>query len=177
MGLTTYIAFGANIGDVLKSFNDARAKLADHPEIKLKRTSKLYQTEPLTQNGEELPWYLNAVFEIETTLTLHKLFEFLQKIEMDLGRTKRKKWASRIIDLDILFFGSVIYKDKYLSIPHPPLVKRRFVLKPLCDLIPDFIHPEYDMTIKDLLSSCEDQLEVIPLEAGSKNYFQEKIQA
>lgn len=80
MGLTTYIAFGANIGDVLKSFNDARAKLADHPEIKLKRTSKLYQTEPLTQNGEELPWYLNAVFEIETTLTLHKLFEFLQKL-------------------------------------------------------------------------------------------------
>lgn len=168
MALTTYVSFGANLGDVLSTFNATRKRLESHPEMNVKRISRLYQTEPLTSRHEEQPWYLNAVFEIETTLTLHRLFDFLKEIELELGRTERTRWAARPIDLDILFFGSVIYEDKQISIPHPPLVKRKFVLAPLCDLIPDFMHPEFNLPLSDLLESCEDSLEVIPLDTRSK---------
>jgi len=163
MSITAYIGFGSNLGDVLKNFHVAKTKLGDHDQIQLKRASRLYQSEALTVNGEKQPWYLNCAFEIETSLSLHKLFEALKKIETSMGRKHRKRWASRIIDLDILFYGDVIYADRELKIPHPEMIHRKFVLTPLCDLIPDFIHPDIELSMREILENTSDSLEIKPL--------------
>lgn len=163
MSITAYIGFGTNLGDVLKNHHVARTKISDHPEIQITRISHLYQSEPLTKDGETQPWYLNSVFEISTSLTLHKLFEALKQIETSMGRKSRRRWASRIVDLDILFYGNVVYADEEIKIPHPEMIYRNFVLKPLCDLIPDFIHPDVEMPLKEILENTSDTLQIKPL--------------
>ena len=161
MPITAYIGFGSNLGDLLGNLEKASQYLAAHPEITLKKLSKLYETEPLKkEHDEKHPWYLNCVMEIETNLTLHKLFQALKNTEKTMGRRTRSRWQPRNVDLDILFFGNVIYEDKELHIPHRSLTERNFVLKPLCDLIPDFIHPEFNMTLQNIFASSQDLLQV-----------------
>jgi len=158
MAITAYIGFGSNLGDLYKNFIVAREKIAAHDEIEITRVSDLYKSEPMTINDEKQSWYLNGVFEIQTTLSLHRLLYFLKAIEKQMGRNKAKKWASRIMDLDILFFGDVMYKDNEIKIPHEGIQDRRFVLKPLCDLIPNFHHPSFEIPIMELLENTTDTL-------------------
>ena len=110
---TAYIGFGSNMGDLHKNFLQAQKYLGTHPQIELLRTSNAYQTEPLTkETTEKQSWYLNAVFEITTSLTIRELFASLQNIEKSMGRTSQKKrWQPRILDLDILFYGQFVYQD------------------------------------------------------------------
>lgn len=163
MQITAYIGFGGNLGDVTSCFQAALGLLSLKKEISHIHASPLYKTEPLTpsyKKDENQNWYLNAVIALKTTLGLHELFAYLQEIELSLGRTRSKKWASRLIDLDLLFYGDIIYHDNELSIPHREMIKRRFVLEPFCDLAPDFIHPEMQMTMQELLGSLDDPLHV-----------------
>jgi 2-amino-4-hydroxy-6-hydroxymethyldihydropteridine diphosphokinase len=90
------------------------------------------------------------VVKIETKFTPVELFEFLKKIEKSLGRKESIKWAEREIDLDILFYNNLIYRDEYITIPHIGIVEREFVLIPLCDIDPELIHPVFGMTVKKL---------------------------
>ncbi len=164
MTVTAYIGFGSNQGDLEKNLKDALNRLNLNDEITVLRVSRLYHTEPLTKDDKEQPWYLNTVIEITTSLSLHKLLYTLKDIEKGMGRKSTAKWKPRIVDLDILFYAKVIYKDDELRVPHRDILERNFVMKPLCDLIPDFEHPEYNMTIREILSCSKDKLKVEPLE-------------
>jgi len=160
-----YIGIGSNLGDLSANINLAITKITSSPDVASFRVSRFFTSEPLTHGNDSQPWYLNAVLEIQTTWPLQALFTQLQKIELDMGRKRRAKWEARVIDLDILFYGTVIYDDTQLRIPHRGIPQRRFVLEPLCDLAPDFLHPEYQMTLSEILSSAADPLAVHPLEA------------
>ncbi|MBF0105320.1 MAG: 2-amino-4-hydroxy-6-hydroxymethyldihydropteridine diphosphokinase [Deltaproteobacteria bacterium] len=162
MNVTAYIGFGSNLGDLVDNFNQASLLLKSNPQIEVLRVSGLYHTEPLTPHNEAQPWYLNSVFEIQTSLTLHSLLGAVKAIEQAMGRATHKRWASRKIDLDILFYGNVIYGDDKLHVPHKEMIHRKFVLKPLCDLIPDFIHPDLEIPLKDILKHSTDHLQVSP---------------
>lgn len=157
---SAFIGFGTNLGDLVENCRVARDKLVLTPGIRMLRSSPLYRTEPLTPNGESQPWYLNGVFEITTDLTLHGLFDELQRIECEMGRKPHKKWASRVMDLDLLFYDDVIFSDAVLDVPHREVSNRRFVLKPFCDLSPDHIHPAFQMTVAEILQEAPQGLRV-----------------
>jgi 2-amino-4-hydroxy-6-hydroxymethyldihydropteridine diphosphokinase len=163
---TAYIGFGSNLGDLLHNFYVAQDHLCATAQTQVSRISKLYSSEPLAPKGDVQPWYLNAVFELKTDLSPHELFDRLKKIEQLMGRKSHRKWASRIIDLDLLFFQDLIFSDQILSVPHRQIENRRFVLMPLCDLIPNFSHPEFELTLQELLAECQDPLQVNNFESS-----------
>ena len=114
----------------------------------MKTVSSIYESRPLGNLVQEN--YLNGVLKIKTRFSPTNLFEFLKKIEMELGRTDRVKWADREIDLDILFYNDLIYRDDKITIPHIGIAERDFVLKPLCDIDPEFIHPVFGISVREL---------------------------
>lgn len=160
MQVKAYIGFGTNLGDLVGNFERAKAELLATKGIFNLKASPLYYTEPLTREGEIQPWYLNGVFEIITSLSLHSLFFVLKDVEKAMGRSGRKKWAPRVVDLDLLFYDDVIYSDDLVTLPHQEIANRRFVLLPLHDLSPSLIHPEFEMPISELLRSSQDPLKV-----------------
>ena len=134
-----YIGLGSNLGDREKSVQSALKMLGEAEGIGVLRASNIIETVPLGQMNQ--PKYLNAVAEIETALAAEDLHKKLADIEVSLGREKKGKWASRIIDLDILLFGRKIINNSNLTIPHPQMHLRSFVLKGLCQLNPELVHP------------------------------------
>lgn len=162
MSTTAYIAFGSNVGDLRANYALAQKKLNSQSGVTINRASSLYLTEPLTSSAERQSWYLNGVFEVETTLSPHQLLISLKDIEQAMGRRPHERWSARICDLDILFYGDLVHHDNRLRIPHEHLQARRFVLKPLSDLIPNFVHPEVGLSVKDILASCNDPLAIKP---------------
>lgn len=108
----------------------------------------MYETKPFGNLNQEN--YLNAVVKISSDNSLNELFNFLKKIEMELGRTTTEKWGDREIDLDILFYNDIIYSDDRITIPHKGITKRDFVLVPLCEINPGLIHPELNQKICDI---------------------------
>lgn len=162
MAVPAYIGFGSNLGELVANHAEAMRKISSLPRVSSTRSSPLYHSEPLSPDGEFQPWYLNAVFEITTSLAPHELFYALKKIEKDMGRILRRKWAPRVVDLDILFYDKLVYRDGVIGIPHVEIANRRFVLQPLSDLAPDFAHPEFGFTVRELLAVSNDPLRVVP---------------
>lgn len=161
MTVRSYISFGSNLGDRVASIYKAKSLLENHPQIELLRMSKVYDTEPLTlDESDSQDRYLNGVFEINTALTLHELVNTLKGFERQMGRIPAKKWTSRIIDLDILFYGNVVFEDELVKIPHRQIIHRKFVLQPLHDLCPELIHPEFELSIKEILENTSDPLDI-----------------
>ena len=147
-----YIALGSNLGN-RKKFIKSALKLLDYSnQVELTRVSKIIETAPLAQMDQ--PNYLNAVAEIKTTLTAQSLHKILACVEKTLGRTAREKWAPRTIDLDLLLFGQEIINLPNLTIPHPQMHLRSFVLNGLCRLNPNLLHP----VIKEPVSELADRL-------------------
>src|SRR3989339_1987876 len=171
MMVTAYIGFGSNLGDRQAHLRATLDRLSACDHITLKRVSRLYQTEPHKKNTDPQPWYLNCVLEIETSLTLHQLLSTLKLIEKELGRKTKSDWKPRPVDLDILLYGTIIYQDNGLRVPHSDLTQRRFVLQTLCDLCHTFLHPEYQMSLQELLNCCTDKLKVVDWE-NKRNVFQ-----
>lgn len=161
MPVRAYIGFGTNLGDLYQNFSDVRDRLMAVSGLYVLRVSPLYRTEPLTQDGERQPWYLNGVFEIETDLDIKDLHRTLQGIELAMGRRRHRRWKSRVMDLDLLFYGDTIYADKDLRVPHREIIHRRFVLAPLVDLIPEWPHPEFLMPLDEILVYTKDALRVV----------------
>jgi 2-amino-4-hydroxy-6-hydroxymethyldihydropteridine diphosphokinase len=110
--------------------------------------SSLYDTRPLGNLKQEN--FLNAVIKVLTELSLLDLFNFLKRIEIELGRSKTEKWGDREIDLDILFYNDIAYSDEIITVPHKELTKRDFVLVPLCEIEPNLMHPELKQKICDI---------------------------
>ena len=136
---TAYIGLGSNLGDREKSIQNAVKMLAETESIEVVRISDMIETAPLGQANQ--PKYLNAVAETKTTLSPEDLHKKLADIETSLGRVRKEKWAPRIIDLDLLLFGADIINHPGLTVPHPQMHLRSFVLKGLCQLNPELLHP------------------------------------
>ena len=126
----------------------ALTMLKQHNRIDLVGSSEVLETEPLTHDGQAK--YLNAVLEIQTSLSAQALLKALQTIETDMGRSRQEKWGPRVIDLDLLIFGTEIIQSEELTVPHPQMHLRSFVLEPLCQLNRDLLHPVLGVRMAEL---------------------------
>ena len=133
-----FVGLGANLGDARAALAAALVALDIHPAIERVATSSLYRTAPVDATG---PDYLNAVVELRTTLGPLDLLKALQAIESDHGRQRPYPNAPRTLDLDLLVFGQRELDDPALTLPHPRLHQRAFVLEPLAQIAPDLMHP------------------------------------
>ncbi len=134
-----YIALGSNIGDKEYNIKTAIEKLKEFKEIKVKKISNIIETEPWGYENQDS--FKNAAIEIETFLNPKELMSILLDIEKDMKRERVIRWGPRTIDLDIIFFDDYITSDDYITIPHPRMEEREFVLGPLNEIAPNFIHP------------------------------------
>jgi len=155
---TSTLLLGSNAGNRLQMLSDAMHHL-QAVNIKIIQHSNIYQNQ--AWGLENQPAFLNQVLITESTLSATELLPVLLSIERKMGRVRTKKWEQRCIDIDLLFFNSEIILEKELIVPHPQLHLRRFTLLPLCELIPDYVHPVLNTTIKQLLQECTDDKEVI----------------
>ena len=145
-----YISAGSNQGNRLEYLRMAAQLLA--PAVKILRTSELYLTEPWGYKPQ--PSFYNLVWEAETELDPESLLKFFKEIETRIGRVKTLRYGPRVIDLDILLYDDRVYQSQNLTIPHAMMRERRFVLKPLCDLIPMEQDPVTKKTWFELLQNC-----------------------
>ena len=151
-----YLCLGSNKGDRCRLIEQAVSLLNLSENIKLIRTSALYETEPWGIKNQD--WFLNMIAEIKTDLSPEDLLIKCQNIEKTLGRNREKetRWGERSIDIDIIFYDNLISQSELLTVPHPRMHERAFVLIPLMELIPDFVHPVLNKTISDIYDSLED---------------------
>ena len=159
-GVVAYICLGSNLGDRATHIKKA-LKLLEEKGIDIKKVSSLYSTEPVEM--EQQPWFLNLVAEITTTLSAEELLDLCQQVERELGRGAKGDMAPRTIDIDILLYKDEIIKKAHLEIPHPRMHVRRFVLEPLCEIAPHFMHPLYKKTVTQLNKELKDSSKVIKL--------------
>ena len=145
---TAYIGLGSNLGDRQNSIRGALKMLAEAKDIEVPRTSELIETAPLGRANQ--PDYLNAVAEIKTSLSAEDLHKKLADIETSLGRAREEKWSPRTIDLDLLLFGQEIINSANLTVPHREMYLRSFVLKGLCQLNPQLLHPVIKESMNEL---------------------------
>lgn len=148
---TAYLGLGANLGDRLANLRAGLDALAG-PDLHLLRVSPVYETEPMDLRDQ--PWFLNLVAEIETVLSPRELLARTQQIERQLGRRHTVPKGPRTLDIDILFYGSITADEPGLTIPHPRLHQRRFVLAPLADLVPELLDPRTGRTVRALLAAA-----------------------
>jgi len=147
-----YIGIGSNLGNRQK--NCLRAiELLEKKDITVKKRSSMYETEPW--GVKDQPQFINMALEVETELEPHELLKILKDVEREVGRGVTFKWGPRMIDLDILLFNDLFLREDNLQIPHPLMHERDFVLKPLCEIAPDRIHPLLKVSMCDLLKKLE----------------------
>jgi len=146
---TCLIGLGGNLGNVPQQIVQALQLLSQSPGVRVERWSSLYQTAPVgAAAGTE---FTNAAAQLETTLSARELLSSLLAVEDELGRERSIEWGPRTLDLDLLFFGDNVIDDPpVLHVPHSGCWYRRFVLDPLFELVPDFVHPEKQQTIAEL---------------------------
>jgi 2-amino-4-hydroxy-6-hydroxymethyldihydropteridine diphosphokinase len=149
-----YLGLGTNLGDRTENLETAIEKIRETigPVV---ASSSVYETEPWRFKSENK--FLNMVIEVKTSLKPSGLLGRMLMIESLMGRIREgNEYKSRIIDIDILFYGDRIIKTKALHVPHPAIPDRRFVLVPLCEISPDYIHPILKKSIQKLLEECQD---------------------
>ena len=154
MGIS-YIALGSNMGDREKNLKEALKYIAELPETKIIKSSAIYETEPVGE-PKQRPFY-NAVLKMETSLDPERLLQKLQEVEKTFGRVHKQKWGPRTLDLDILLYDQQIIATDKLTIPHPLMAERAFVLEPLAEIDPEAYHPVLEKTAAELLREFMDK--------------------
>jgi 2-amino-4-hydroxy-6-hydroxymethyldihydropteridine diphosphokinase len=148
------IGFGSNLGDSMRVCVAAIERLGEHPRFRVIRTSSLYRTSPLMLAAQ--PWFTNGVVLGETDLTPEALLGLIHEIEQGFGRNRRVRWGPRTLDLDLLAYGDHEVNLPALTVPHPRLHERRFVLVPLLEIAPDWVHPTLKVSALNLLHRLAD---------------------
>ncbi len=157
--MKAFIGVGSNIGEKIENCMKAISLLDSIEGCSVIKRSSFYKTEPVGYKDQD--WFINCVVMIETELSPYELLEKLKEIELSMGREKGVRWGPRIIDLDILLYEDTVIDSDELTIPHLLMHKRRFVIVPLNEIAPDFIHPVLKKSIKELLKRIpEDGQEV-----------------
>lgn len=153
MDHTAIVAVGSNRGERVQECLEAIREVAAIPGVRLQGVSRLYETEPVGLEGQQ--WFINGVFEVSTGLAPLELLTRLLEIETRHGRTRTVRWGPRSLDLDLLFYDEMVLDHPRLTIPHPRLHERRFVLEPLCEIRPTLVHPVLGEPVARLLSTLE----------------------
>ena len=152
-----YLLLGSNLGDSVKMLSRAIEEIRMHIGTIVK-TSSIYKTS--AWGIEDQPDFLNQALEVDSDLNPQMLLDKINEIELQLGRIRYEKWHERIIDIDILYYGDQIVNNPGLSIPHPENQNRNFVLAPMAEIAPQFIHPILRLTQISLLKNSRDPLSV-----------------
>jgi 2-amino-4-hydroxy-6-hydroxymethyldihydropteridine diphosphokinase len=145
-----YLSLGSNLGDRETHLQEALRRL--NALGKVTSVSALYETEPVEVKGQQ-PWFLNCAAAVETELAPLQFLNGMLEIERSMGRTRAEPKGPRIIDIDIILWGGDVLNAPGLTIPHPAMQQRRFVLEPLAEIAPDAVHPVFKRTVRDLLGS------------------------
>jgi 2-amino-4-hydroxy-6-hydroxymethyldihydropteridine diphosphokinase len=148
-----FIALGSNLGDRHENLQVAIESM--HPEVRPLDCSSVYETPPWGYLDQ--PKFLNQVIKAETQLSPSDLLDYLQVIESQIGRKETIRYGPRVIDLDLLFYDDEVIESPLLTIPHPRMENRAFVLLPIADLAPEFIHPVLKVRIADLLARVDQE--------------------
>jgi|SRR5579864_3917803 len=146
MAEIAYLSLGSNVGDREQNLRDAIARLASAGRVI--SVSSFYETEPVEFTQQA--WFLNCALALETVLDPERLMQTILQIEADMGRQRTREKGPRTIDIDILLVGNAIINSPGLSVPHPAMHQRRFVLEPLAEIAPEVRHPVLQKTIPEL---------------------------
>lgn len=152
---TVYLSLGSNLGERQEHLAEA-LRLLEEAGVTVVRRSSLYETAP--QDMPNQPWFLNLAVEAQTFLFPRQLLGQLKRIEKQMGRRRTVDKGPRIIDIDILFYGTAIIRTGDLEVPHPRLAQRRFVLDPMVELAPELRHPVTRQTMLELRERVLDQI-------------------
>lgn len=152
-----YLLLGSNLGNMQQQLLLAR-NLLERRVGKVLAASSVYRTE--AWNMEGAPDFFNQVLELNSGLEPLNILEEILGIERGMGRMREKPYQNRIVDIDILYYNDQVSDHPELTIPHPRISQRRFVLEPLVEIAPDFVHPVLGLTNKQMLDRCTDQLSV-----------------
>lgn len=146
-----FLSLGSNVGQ--RRDNLRRAVQALSKAMAVTAVSPVYETAPWGMT--EQPDFLNLCVAVRTEKSPTDLLYFIKALERELGRQPSQRWGPRLIDIDVLFYDDLVYRDVQLTIPHAHLAERAFVLAPLADIAPDFVHPQSGKTVRELLTAVD----------------------
>jgi 2-amino-4-hydroxy-6-hydroxymethyldihydropteridine diphosphokinase len=160
-----YVGLGSNIGDRERTLERALLALGERG-LEVSARSSLYLTEPMDAPSQE--WFLNAVAGGRTALAPEDLLQACLEVEREMGRLRLVYRGPRTIDLDLLLYGSLVRHSPGLTVPHPRLAERRFVLVPLDEIAPEVVHPVLGLRVRELLERCPDASRVLPYQPAAR---------
>ncbi|HEY8153991.1 MAG TPA: 2-amino-4-hydroxy-6-hydroxymethyldihydropteridine diphosphokinase [Myxococcota bacterium] len=169
-----YVAMGSNLGDREAHLAAATHALRSRPDVRVVAVSTVYETAPLGPPPQGP--YLNAALRLRTQLAPRALLACLLEIEASRGRQRSSgRWSARTLDLDLLFYGSLVLDEPGLCVPHPALHERAFVLVPLCELAPQLVHPRLGASVEELARKVRDSGSVVAFRSGSSARIPEQV--